>query len=442
MNTERLLGSMLNDIWQDFRAPGAALQLAVLAACLGLAWWRAGAGLRRAEGIVTNKAAQQALKRLMFPLIALVLVAIARPIAAGSMPTNFLRLATTLLLAYTLIQAVVFAVSTLTNTPALRAFERLIVVSVWIGAVLYITGYWVDVVEVLESVKLPFGKTKLDLWTLLSAAFWVVVTLLVALWVGGLIETKLLAQNSVDASVRAVVGRILRAVLLIVGVLVGLSLVGLDLTALSVFGGALGVGLGLGLQRIASNYVSGFIVLLERMVRIGDIVKVDQFQGQVHEIRTRFTVLRGLDGIDHIVPNEMLTSLAVQNFSRAGALRLRASVQIPYDSDHEQAALLATQAALSTPRVLQQPGPLVMLKQFAPDGIDLEVGFSIADPALGQGNVVSEVQKRILMAFRDAGLHVPFPQREIRIVDERLAAPLSGSAAGPAASVPQNPLPG
>lgn len=442
MNTERLLGSLLNDIWQDFRAPGAGLQLAVLGVCLGLAWWRAGAGVRRARDMISNKAAQQALARLMFPLIALILVAVARPIAAGSMPTHLLRLAIALLMAYTLIQAVVYAVSTVSKTPALRAFERLIVVGVWVGAALYITGYWVDVVDVLESVKLPFGKTKLDLWTLLSAVFWVIVTLLVALWLGGLIETKLLAQDSVDASVRAVVGRILRALLLVVGVLIGLSLVGLDLTALSVFGGALGVGLGLGLQRIASNYVSGFIVLLERMVRIGDIVRVDQFQGQVYEIRTRFTVLRGLDGIDHIVPNEMLTSLAVQNFSRAGALRLKANVQIGYDSDHEHAAFLATQAALATPRVLQQPAPLVMLKQFAPDGIDLEVGFSIADPAQGQGNVVSEVQKRILLAFRDAGLHVPFPQREIRIVNERGAALGETPAVGPHAAVPQDPAKG
>jgi small-conductance mechanosensitive channel len=238
-----------------------------------------------------------------------------------------------------------------------------------------------------------------------------------------------------DPSLRAVLGRVLRALMLVIGVLIGLGLVGLDLTALSVFGGALGVGLGLGFQRIASNYVSGFIVLLERMVRIGDMVKVDQFSGRVQTISTRYTVLRGLDGIDNIVPNELLTSLAVQNFSRAGALRLKVVVQIAYESDFDRAAQLAQEAALATPRVLVNPAPLVVIKQMAATGIELELGFSIADPENGQDVVRSAITQSMLSKFAASGISVPFAQREVSALDARQTDGDSAPPANPAKGV-------
>ncbi len=435
MTSERLLQSMVMDLWQDLQQPGALLQLGVIAACLGLAWWRARAGLRHARALVQSLEAQEALARLMFPVFALILVALAKPIAAQFMKTNLLRVAITLLVAYSLIQAAVYAVSRITRTPVIAALERVLVLSIWIGTALYVTGYWVDVIELLESIKFPMGKQKVDLWTLISAAFWVIVTLLIALWLGGVMESRLLHQESMDPSLRAVLGRVLRALMLVIGVLIGLGLVGLDLTALSVFGGALGVGLGLGFQRIASNYVSGFIVLLERMVRIGDMVKVDQFSGRVQTISTRYTVLRGLDGIDNIVPNELLTSLAVQNFSRAGALRLKVVVQIAYESDFDRAAQLAQEAALATPRVLATPAPLVVIKQMAATGIELELGFSIADPENGQDVVRSAITQSMLSKFAASGISVPFAQREVSALDARQTDGDSAPPAHPAKGV-------
>ena len=239
--------------------------------------------------------------------------------------------------------------------------------------------------------------------------------MLAALWLGGFLETRLLATDALDASLRPVFSRLLRALALMVAVLLGLSLVGLDITALSVFGGALGVGIGLGLQRIASNYISGFIVLIERMVRIGDIVRVDAYTGEVRAIRTRFTVIRSGDGIEYIVPNEMLTSLPVQNFTTTGSLRAKTTVQIAYSSDVQKAARLAVEAALATPRVLPSPPPVALLTEFAADGLTLDVSFSVGQVQV-RGGVQSEVNQAILRAFQANGIDVPFRQHEIRIL--------------------------
>ncbi len=451
MTADTLLHSMLRDLWDDLQDPSVFWQLGVLALCLAFAWWRANATLRRMLrqaadvpgvaaatpsgetaaaaatarsplGLLRSQAAQQALSRVLFPIYALVLVLVARPILGIWQSTNLLRLAVALLAAFALIRVIVYVISRLAQTPALVAFERLLVVLVWISAALYITGYWVDVVELLEAFSVPVGKERISVWTIFASSFWVLLTLLTALWFGGFLEARLLASESLDASLRAVLGRLLRAVLLVIAVLVGLSLVGLDLTALSVFGGALGVGIGLGLQKIASNYVSGFIVLLERKVRLGDMVRVDQLSGRVSEIRTRFTVLRALDGVEHIVPNELLTGVAVQNFSASGALRLKVAVQVAYETDVARAREVSAQATLQVPRVLKDPPPIAMLTGFAADGLNLEVSFSIADPQMGQGNVQSDVCLALWEAFRREGISVPFPQREVRI----LKGPVNG----------------
>jgi small-conductance mechanosensitive channel len=382
----------------------------------------------RARAMLRSQTAMEALAQLLFPLYALALVALARPVAGMFIKTNLLRMAIAFLMAAALVRAIVYVVSRLTRTPALVAFERTLLVMVWSAMLLYVTGYWVEVVDLLESVVIPVGKQRISLLNIVTSSFWVLLCIVASLWIGGMMETRLLASKAMDASLRAVLSRLLRALLLMAGVLVGFSTVGLDLTALSVFGGALGVGLGLGLQRIASNYISGFIVLLERTLRIGDMIKVDQCSGQVREIRTRFTVLRALDGVEHIVPNEMLTSLPVQNFSTAGALRIKASVQVAYGTDIDKAAELAVAAALATPRVLASPPPVVLLREFASDGLNLDLSFSIGDPQLGQGNVISDVSRQIWNRFRTAGIDVPFPQREVRIVGP-VAANIPGTGA-------------
>jgi len=207
-----------------------------------------------------------------------------------------------------------------------------------------------------------------------------------------------------------VAGNALRAVLLFVGLLLSLSAVGVDLTALSVLGGAIGVGLGFGLQKLAANYVSGFVILLERSLRIGDHVKVDGFEGKVTDIKTRYTLIRAVNGRESIVPNELLISQRVENLSLADpSILLTCQVTVAYGNDVPRVQHLLTQAALTCPRVLQDPGPVAHLMQLGQDGLEFTLAFWIRDPDNGQTNVRSSVNIAILDALRLAAIEVPYP---------------------------------
>ena len=207
--------------------------------------------------------------------------------------------------------------------------------------------------------------------------------------------------------------------LLLLAVLIGLPMVGIDLTTLSVFGGALGVGLGFGLQKIASNYVSGFIILLDNAIRIGNIITVGPDRGEVTRITTRYTVLRSLGGVEALVPNELLVGSVVQNESYSDPqVRVALPVQVAYDSDLERAMAIMAAAATAQERVLAEPAPVVLLKEFADSGINLELGFWVADPQNGVGPLRSDVNLAIWREFKQAGISIPFPQREVRVLKE------------------------
>jgi len=200
--------------------------------------------------------------------------------------------------------------------------------------------------------------------------------------------------------------------------------VGIDLTTLSVFGGALGVGLGFGLQKIASNYVSGFIILLDRSIRIGNMITVDTHGGEVMQITTRYTVLRGMTGVEAIVPNELLISSVVHNETYTNSrVRLALSVQVGYASDLERAMAILTTAAKSHPRVLQDPEPRAFLASFEDNGVKLELGYWISDPQEGTLGTRSELNLMIWREFKAAGIEIPYPQREIRLIGGKADMP-------------------
>ena len=417
------LPSLLTELIGDLSDRAVIWQIAALALCLALAAWQARRSIASWQARRKTPSADKpwtqvqtdAVSRLLFPVLSLLALLIAQPVLAKWQNTNLLRFAIAMMIALALVRMIVYAISRLARSPALAAFERLLVFIVWISVALYISGYWLEVVAMLEASTFTIGKQSVSLWMLVNGVFWVVLISFGSIWFGGLIENRLLASESIDASLGAMIGRLIRALVLVLGLLLGLSIVGLDLTALSVFGGALGVGIGLGLQRIASNYISGFIILLERMVRIGDVVKVDQFSGQVREIRTRFTVLRTGEGIDQIVPNELLTSQTVQNFSSAGALVVKLPFIIAPDCDAAKASTIAIAAALAGPRVLPEPAPLVLFRGLNPDGLVLELFFTITEPNLGQDNVRSAVSLDLWQRLDQAGMFVPFPPRQVPI---------------------------
>ena len=250
----------------------------------------------------------------------------------------------------------------------------------------------------------------------MSAVVWVAITLVAALGLGTVLETRLMRSDSIDPSMQIVLARLGKAVLVVMAVLIAMRLVDIDLTVLSVFGGALGVGLGLGLQRIASNYVSGFIILLDRSLRIGDVITVDKYNGSVTQIRTRCTVVRSASGVEALVPNELLLNQAVQNFSygdKNGSAVT--SIRVAYETDIEEAMRLMLAATAAQSRVLATPAATCTLKEFGADGILLELTFFVPDPEAGTDVLRSDVNRAIWAAFKKAGVQVPFPQREVTV---------------------------
>lgn len=315
----------------------------------------------------------------------------------------------------------------------LQVFEKAFATLVWICVLLYITGLWPDVIAFLDNTMLPLGRHRTSLLTILQATASVLVTLIIALWAGAMLEDRMMKLSTMHSSLRTVVARLARAILIMVAILVSLSLVGIDLTILSVFGASLGVGLGLGLQKIASSYVSGFVILFERSMAIGDMVNVDRYFGKVTQINSRYTILEGLDGIESVLPNEMFMSGPVQNYSlNRKIVRLSTQVTILYQDDIETVLSQIETAVAGVQRVSDQILPQALLLKIGDDGLQLEVGFWITDPENGRLNVLSDVNRAIWRVFKAQKIQVAHPKRDIRIMDERsFEQSVSGTTSSP-----------
>lgn len=415
--------TLFRDLLADVRAPGFLWQLLALAACLGAAWlierwWRA----RHAEGTGRLKDAGS---RLVFPLSGMLLVGAMRLALALANFThvNLLKLAMPLLGSLALVRSVVFVLrQAFPAATWLTAWERIIATAVWGWVALYLTDLLPHVIDALEQVDFALGRQRVNLWMIAHGLFTVFLTVVVALWIAGIIEARLMRVDTLDSSLRIVGVRVAKALLTVVAIVSSLSLVGIDMTALSVFTGALGVGLGLGMQKIASNYVSGFIILLDRSIRLGNVVQVGADVGQVTRITTRYTVLKNTTGTECIVPNDVLISSVVQNQTYSDTrLRLATTVGVAYGTDLDLAMRLMAEAASSQRRVLADPAPRALLTLFGDSSIQLELGFWIADPEAGKGGVTSDVNLAVWRAFRDNGIEIPFPQREVRMLNEKTA---------------------
>jgi small-conductance mechanosensitive channel len=299
-----------------------------------------------------------------------------------------------------------------------RAVEKTVSWLAWGGVVLWITGVLPSVIEALDDVHWKMGSSTMSLATLLEGALVAGVVLMVTLWVSAAIETRLLkGAAGQQLSWRKAASNVVRAVLVFVGLLVALSAVGIDLTALSVLGGAIGVGLGLGLQKLAANYVSGFVILTERALRIGDTVKVDGFEGRITDITTRYTVMRALNGRESIVPNEMMITQRVESSTLADSrMALSTVVQVGYGSDLDALIPRILEIIPAIHRVIADPAPSVNLSAFASDGLELTISFWIADPENGTGGVRSDVNLALLRLFNEKGIEIPFPQRVVRVL--------------------------
>ena len=401
-------------------------QLGVLAVCALAAW-----GVTRllkpylakqpADQDAVWTAGRAGMRRVGFPLAMLLALLVGRDIAEIWLAnTHLLNLAVPLLLSWMGVRLVIFSLRYVFEPRAsLRVWERSASWLIWGAFALHITGLLPRIHAAMEALSFQSGSHRFSLWLLFQAAVVIVVAIIVSLMLARLVENRLMGVTQMNLSLRMALSKAARTVLLILAVLVALPAVGIDLTVLSVFGGALGVGIGFGLQKVASNYISGFIILLDRSVRIGDLVTVDNKYGEVSQINTRYTLLRSLDGTESIVPNETFITQTVVNHSLSEPnVRVALPVQVSYDTDLEQAETLMLEAAHDQKRVIfDDPDnlPRVFLKEFADNGIVLELAVWIRDPSEGQNNLRSDINWAIWRRFRSAGIEIPFPQRVVHL---------------------------
>lgn len=420
--------------------PSSLVELGVLATVLLVTWlivW----GLRRGVQEVPDPRSiwfgAHVVDGVLFPVLALALAYAGRRVLLDlGHPLAVFRVAIPVLLSLALIRLSVRVLRMAFPGSALvKAAERTISWFAWLGVAAWVTGVLPAVLEELDQIQWKVGAHPISLRTLLEGALSAGFVLMVALWISAALEARLLAGAvGAQLSLRKVAANALRAALLTIGLLLAMSAVGIDLTALSVLGGALGVGIGLGLQKLAANYVSGFVILAERALRIGDMVRVADFEGVITDITTRYTVIRAPSGREAIVPNETLITTTVQTLSMTDRnVLISTMVGVDYATDIAALSprLLETIAAI--PRVLESPGPAVQLSAFGADGLELTLLFWISDPENGQGNVRSAVNLAVLDLLRREGVGIPYPQRVVHLPEGRdapvaLAVPTAPTA--------------
>lgn len=411
----------LNAWLQGFLQPTVLIELAVLAVCVLLAWGVA-ASVRRALRMEDENASvlfgRKVVDGVLFPALLLALGYTARAVLLKYVPLAVFKVAIPVLVSLVVIRVGVKVLQVaLHGAPWVKVLERSISWLAWLGMVLWVSGLLPLVLKELDAITWTMGSATMSLRTMLEGAITAAAVLILALWISAAIEARLLRKAvGSELSLRKAVSNATRALLMFLGLIVALSAVGIDLTALSVLGGAIGVGIGFGLQKLASNYVSGFVILAERSMRIGDNVRVDNFEGRISDINARYTVIRSLGGRESIVPNEVLITTRVENLSLADTrVWLSTVVSVGYDSDVDLVRRLLEEAALAQPRVVRSPGPSAALSAFGADGLEFTLGYWIDDPENGQLGLRSDINLTILASLRANGVEIPYPQRVVHL---------------------------
>jgi small-conductance mechanosensitive channel len=423
------MSNRIDFIWQeiiaDIGTPVAAWQIGVILMAFAIAWMINGV----IRAYVMRHAPEHwkigigTFNRLLFPLSMLCIVLLSKWILGFWQHTAMLHLASNLLLAMAAVRLAVYAMRyIIAPGGVLKAIESALAMLIWLVLVAHLSGFLPELLAAMESIEFTIGKTKVNLLIVLQGLLTILVTIFTAMWFSRFIENKLMQVEQINANTRVVLSKVLRIFLLFIALLIGLSAVGLDLTLLSVFGGALGVGLGFGLQRIASNYVSGFILLVDKSIQIGDVVTIDVHYGVIRDLRTRYLVLQKLDGTEVIIPNETLIINPVINHSFLDRnTRVVVTVQVAYQSDLDLVIKLLLQAANEHARVLVTPEPAAIVTGFADSGIDLRLSVWIPDAEQGTAGLQSELFLAIWRLFKANNVSIPYPQREVRILGDSVS---------------------
>jgi len=403
--------------WGRLNSFEALQELMLFAACVGVALALVWA-LRRAtlQWELKVLLGRHLVDGVLFPSVLLGLVFASRSIWAKSHPLWLFDFLLPVCVSLAAIRLGVKVLQAAFKDAAwVRPVERSLSWVAWGAVVLWLTGLLPMVLEELDQIQWKVGSSHLSVRTLIEGGLTAGLVMLLTLWVSSAIESRLLRTSTgSELSLRKAVSNAVTSLLMFVGLMVSLSAVGIDLTALSVLGGAVGVGIGFGLQKLAANYVSGFVILAERSMRIGDSVKLDGFEGRVTDIKARYTVIRAPTGRESIVPNEMLINSRVENLSLADSRVLQStSVLVAYGSDVDLVMRLLTQACDMQMRVLKDPAPFVTLTSFAADGLEFGAHYWVDEQQSGLLTLKSEINLSILKLLNANGIEIPFPQRVV-----------------------------
>ena len=428
----------MNEIWLHIQAffeilstRNVLIEVGVLAICL-LLGGLVGLELSRRNERQTNKPPMALSWRyfgtqgnvVVTPIIVtLVLIMIANSsLLAAHFDVTMLGAAARLALAYIVVRSavLVFAAS-LGNKSWIQSWETRIALLIWLAIAAEYLGWLDPIIATLDSLGVAAGKTRITVWSVLKLLFTLTLFMLVAAWISRWVERRVKRLTSVAMSTRIGIAKFANAFLIALSILIGLNAAGVDLTALTVLTGAVGLGLGFGLQSIAANFVSGFVLLMDRSIKPGDVISLSgqsgtstESFGWVQELRGRYVVVRDRDGVEMLVPNQQLISNAVINWSYTDPrIRLKLPIRISYRDDPELALKVLLEACDGQARVLREPAPVSRLMHFSDSGIELELRFWISDPQEGVNNVRSEVNRAIWRLFKEHQITIPMAQREI-----------------------------
>ena len=361
-------------------------------------------------------------------VVALVSVIIARSLLDTHYDVTLLDAAMRLISAYIIVRVgVLLFAASLGNKSWMQHLENRLTLFIWLAFAADYLGWLDPIISGLDSIGIAAGKSRVTVWSVLKLLFTLTLFVLVAAWLSRWLDRRLKKLSNLAPSTRIGLAKFANAFLIGLSILMGLNAAGVDLTALTVLTGAIGLGLGFGLQSIAANFVSGFVLLMDRSIKPGDVISLSGQSGTstenfgwVQELRGRYVVVRDRDGIEMLVPNQQLISNAVINWSYTDPrIRLKLPVRVSYADDPEVALQILLTACEGQRRVLRDPAPVSRLMQFGDHGIELELRFWISDPQEGVNNVPSEVNRTIWALFKEHKITIPVAQREIRMLAAR-----------------------
>ena len=407
-------------------------EIAAVTACLWVGWMVA-AGLRsryRRRGIAPTALtltyfASQGFVVVTPMVLALLLVSLARAfLSAWHFDVSLLDAALHLIGAYVVVRIGVFLfAASLGNKSWMQNWETRLTLLIWLAIAAEYLGWLDPIIATLDGIGISAGKSRITVWSILKLLFTLTLFVLVAVWISRWVERRLKKLSTLAPSTRIGIAKFANAFLIGLSILMGLNAAGVDLTALTVLTGAIGIGLGFGLQSIAANFVSGFVLLMDRSIKPGDVISLSGQSGTstenfgwVQELRGRYVVVRDRDGIEMLVPNQQLISNAVINWSYTDPrIRLKLPVRVSYKDDPELALQILLAACEGQRRVLRDPPPVSRLMHFGDSGIELELRFWISDPQDGVNNVRSDVNRAIWRLFQERGVTIPVAQHEVRL---------------------------